>query len=50
MEFLHGELGWKTPGPLSTMETDYLFCVFPEAKLRSMVIATGSQTLAKNVF
>lgn len=35
------DLEWKTLGPLSTMEGDYLFCVFPEAKLRSMVIVTG---------
>lgn len=41
------DLEQKTLGPLSTMERDYLVCVFPEAKLRSMVIVTGSQTLAK---
>lgn len=40
-------LEWKTLGPLSTLERDFLFCVFPEAKLRSMVIVTGSQTLAE---
>lgn len=27
------DLEWKTPG-FSTMERDYLFCVFPEAKLK----------------
>lgn len=41
------DLERKTLGPLSTMERDYLFRVFPEAKLRSMMIVTGSQTSAE---
>ena len=44
------DLEWKALGPLRTMERDYLFCVFPEAKLRSIVRVAGVKLQLKKIF
>lgn len=49
MNRIHGDPEQEALGPLSTME-DYLFTFPQRQNLRSMVIFTGSQTLAKNIF